>query len=70
MPEGRCCIECVHLRLQMTEPRYSEVTPGPEFRMWCEKDVWKFERYGTEEEYRNCILAARTCDQFQLRKEP
>jgi hypothetical protein len=64
---GACCVECRHCYISMGSRGYSELTPGTEFDMWCEGGIWTFERYGTEDHYRECMLAARNCQKFARR---
>lgn len=65
--EGKCCVECEFMSIQTGSPAYSEWTPGEDFTMSCSKEVWDFDPYGTEQEYRDCMLAARRCIHFKDR---
>ncbi len=64
---GKCCVECAEMFIEMASPGYSDLTPGNEFDMYCRSQVWTFDRYGTEQEYRNCILTAPRCPHFKER---
>ena len=64
----KCCIECQYMYLNTGSRGYSELTPGDEFSMSCEKQHWDWEPYGSEQQYRDCILAAKRCADFEERR--
>lgn len=63
---GRVCLLCDHFYLSMGTPGYSELTPGSDFQMACNKSHWDFEQYGTKEHYASCIMTAQTCTDYKL----
>lgn len=63
---GRLCLWCEHCYLSMGTPGYSELTPGDEMEMECQKGHFKFQRYGLESEYRKILLTAIKCPDYKL----
>lgn len=60
----RLCIYCKHFSIDLGEPGYSEYTPGSDFSIDCRKKKWEFNPFGSETEYRLCIVAAQKCDEY------
>lgn len=62
----RLCLFCSHFDLEMGEKRYSSYTPGRAFSMDCKKKHWNFSHDDSEEHYRQCIIAAWKCPDYEL----
>lgn len=65
--EDKCCVECEHFRVETGTGGWSEYTPDETFHMWCNKDIWAWESYGPEDEWRKAILSAQRCVLFTPR---
>ena len=66
--EGRVCLFCEHFYIVMSSPGYSEYTPGEEFKMSCDREVWEYQKYGDENDYLRCIVMAQCCEQYVFNK--
>lgn len=65
----KLCVFCKHWRLSPGCPGYSEVTPGYDAEIGCDKDHWKEDSlndFANEEEFRGAILRANSCKDFTL----
>jgi len=60
------CLWCKHFYLSTGSRGYSEFTPGSEFTMDCAKGHWHWKEYGSEEQYRACILTALHCEDYEV----
>lgn len=67
--QERLCLFCEHFYLDTGCRDYSEYTPGNEFDMQCLKEHWTYKRYGDEDHYRACIIAAWKCPDYKLNAE-
>lgn len=61
------CLWCKHFSFYAATPDYSEETPADAFSIYCNRVKWRFKPYGTEEEFRNCIVAAQTCPDYEFK---
>jgi hypothetical protein len=69
MMKPQCCWECKHFTYCPATPDYSEYTPGSNFDIWCNKNIWKFDAYiTTQKEFEKILQTAKTCDKFEERK--
>jgi hypothetical protein len=63
----RLCIYCNNWGFDGGSPWFSDVTPGSDSTMQCNKNVWKrigfFDIY-SEKRFREIIETARTCDHY------
>ena len=59
------CLWCEHFSLYTRSPGYSEMTPGSDFDMYCDKHHWTYDQYRSETHYRECILTAANCPDFK-----
>lgn len=61
----RVCVNCAKWHIEY-EQDFSEVTPGKGFSMWCEESVYNIDGgdIGSDEDFRDLILKARTCADF------
>lgn len=68
--ENRLCWFCEHFHFWNAEPDYSEVTPGSDFSMYCDKQHWEFSPYHTSQtEFGKMLTTARECPDFVPVKE-
>jgi len=65
--EKICCF-CKHFYLDMGDPGYSELTPGYEGSVECLKGHWKMRTFDTVETYRENILTAKKCKDWEFFK--
>ena len=66
----RICWNCKHLFFIGATPGYSEVTPGGQSELRCEKQVFGetcLEDIGTMDELRNLLSTAKKCEKFEPR---
>ena len=61
------CLWCEHFYLSVGEQGYSDLTPGSDFYMDCQKSHWKYELHNSEEHYRECLLAAIGCADYRVK---
>ena len=62
----KLCWWCKHFRYDTGDGGYSEMTPGYEMTMRCNKDHWDFDTLETsEDEFRNMIHHAVDCKDFE-----
>ena len=58
---------CKHFDYSNYDQGYSEWTPGSDFSIGCYKDKWNFDpSTDGPVQLRNCLLTARTCDDFEV----
>ena len=63
----RVCATCKFFRFTPAEGDWSDVTPGSDVAISCQRGKWRVDVYDeTEEGYRQKMLAAVTCDQYRL----
>lgn len=63
---GRICWECRHISFSEGSPGYSEYTPGYEFSLSCNKDIWSFDQYSDGlKQFREKLQIAATCKKFE-----
>jgi hypothetical protein len=58
------CIGCKHFWVDMGSPGYSELTPGDDFSIYCNKNHWEFRKFSTEEHFKQCLKTANTCQDY------
>ena len=63
----RICVQCRHFILEMGEPDSSDVTPGADAEISCDKRHWKMTNGQSVVLFRLNIASAATCSDF---KEP
>jgi len=61
----KLCIYCKHFRLDMGSPGYSEMTPGSDAVIECDKRVWSMRNGDGEREYRKHISIAPMCPAYE-----
>lgn len=65
----KLCLFCEHCYLHMPTSGYSEYTPGTDWFMLCNKNVWNFDPCdSSEEEYFKIITTAKVCPEFRVKK--
>ena len=58
----KICWGCEHIYFSHSSPGYSELTPGSEFSLECDKRHWTFDTDNDgREQLRKCLLTAETC---------
>ena len=63
------CLDCEHFYFEPACRGYSDMTPGWDMRIGCYKDNWELDKYeDTTEDYREYLLSARECSDFEERK--
>lgn len=63
----KICLFCKHFVLETGEPDLSDVTPGYEGQIRCNKYHWVLDMFSdTTETYRKYQLQAQTCSDFEL----
>ncbi len=65
MSEDVLCVFCKHFYFDMGCPGYSEATPGYGATISCNKNYWEMDNYGSLEEYREHIIAAKKCKDYE-----
>jgi hypothetical protein len=68
----RLCLFCKQLHFYAGEPGYSEMTPGSDMELFCEKKHWDAHDFFYEDSYRKAMLMARECkdwDAVEWREE-
>lgn len=67
----KLCLWCKHFWLNLGEPDYSELTPGSDFDMACNKQHWTFRgtRYQGEHDFRRLILTAQNCEDYDFNQD-
>lgn len=61
----KLCVFCRHFYLSMGYGDLSEVTPGMDAEISCGKRRWRMEDYFVERDFRNFILLANTCPEYE-----
>jgi len=65
MEPEKLCWWCKYFRYISAMQDWSDLTPGNDFGMVCHKSKWTFDAFeSTQEDFRKCITAARTCSEF------
>ena len=66
----KLCVFCKHWSFSGGEPGYSEMTPGSDASMYCDKNMWgrKFRLWDISgaEDFRKIIKTAETCQHYEL----
>jgi hypothetical protein len=63
----KLCWFCQHFYWNNAERDWSDVTPGHDFEMYCNKRHWEFDVYKTSQlEFSDMINKAKTCKDFVL----
>jgi hypothetical protein len=66
----KVCLFCKYFVWRQASPDWSEVTPGSDLELYCERHYWQVDPYeDTRETYRKKILTAESCDCYQLDPE-
>lgn len=66
MSDRSVCWFCTHMFLWSGSPDYSELTPGSDMSMGCEKKVWHLDTEGdTLADFRRKITSSVTCEKFE-----
>lgn len=60
------CLWCQHFDMEIGRPAWSDVTPGEEFEISCSLNHWEWLRGNDENDYRACIIRARSCPDYRL----
>lgn len=64
--QARLCWYCQYFYYSNADPGYSEVTPGWELSMSCNKNHWTFDAYSTsQKEFADMIQTAKKCKDFK-----
>jgi hypothetical protein len=66
-PRGTTCLLCKSFYFDPGEPAYSECTPGSDMSIGCMK-VWSLDGDDTEDTYREKMLSAEWCEDYEVRK--
>ena len=62
----KLCWWCSHFYYSNSYPAYSEMTPGSDFSVSCDKQHWIFESdKTTQEEFGVMLSAAESCKDFE-----
>ena len=62
----RTCYMCEYFGLEMAENAYSKYTPGRNFKILCNMNVWEFDVYSNDvNDFRRCLHTALTCAFFK-----
>ena len=62
----KTCLECKHWYWYSANPGYSELTPGDDASMGCNKNRWLLKMYADERgDVRDKLRTAETCDLFE-----
>ena len=62
MTDTRICLFCERFRVWPGSPGYSEVTPGEDAEIHCEKGHWRIRLYSDyANDYRRKLSTAKTC---------
>ena len=65
----RLCWFCREFWWSNASPGYSELTPGFDFSVSCNRDHWRFDSFTTSaEDFRKMLETAKTCPDFKLRE--
>jgi hypothetical protein len=65
----RTCISCDYWRFDAGSEGYSELTPGWNWSSYCGKNHWSADGVNESEEgYRDKLLTAGDCKDFEQRK--
>lgn len=66
---NKTCTTCKYFWFHQAQECWSEVTPGNEFSMSCDKDHWSFDPYDiTPEQLHAIMIAGDNCPDFELRE--
>ena len=65
----RLCLWCTHIHLNVGSPGYSDVTPGSDFWVDCQKRHWEFIDIVTEADFYACLRRAEDCDDYEFNPE-
>ena len=66
---GKLCLYCKHFYLTTGEPGYSEMTPGSDFDMSCDRRHWEFAPHDqSQEEFKRTLETGLTCKDFTKAK--
>jgi hypothetical protein len=60
----KLCVFCKHFYLDMGHPGYSELTPGYSASIECLKDHWNMSNRDDTSTYREHIIKAETCPDY------
>lgn len=61
----KACWFCPHFYYSEETPGYSELTPGDDFGIECNKSHWKFSKRRTsQEEFGEILMTANTCPDY------
>lgn len=64
------CWFCRYFHYFAAHPDYSEVTPGSEFEIACDKGKWEFDQYNTSRaEFAAMISAAASCPDYDIAED-
>ena len=62
----KICVMCKNFEFDMGSPDLSDVTPGNEASIGCQKGIWQMSNFnGTLQEFRESILRAKDCEYFK-----
>jgi hypothetical protein len=60
------CARCEHFYFRLAEPGYSEVTPGSDFSMSCNRNRWTFDTFeASREDFHRIMIAAEKCPDYK-----
>jgi hypothetical protein len=63
--DQRMCWFCEFFRYEQAEPGHSEVTPGNDFSIGCQKNHWTFDAYDdSQKKFGECLSKAKTCKDY------
>lgn len=66
------CVNCKYFYFSGAEPGYSEMTPGSDMVLNCEKDHWDTQRRSkkvfwvdNQDDFRKAMAMSKTCKDFE-----
>lgn len=62
---NRLCWLCKFFDFHSGSPGYSDMTPGTNFRMSCDKGCWEFEMGDSQEHFKKCLETANNCKDME-----
>ena len=61
----RTCYGCHQFYMTMAASDLSDVTPGTDWSMGCEKNIWDFDAFRDDvAAFRTCLDTAQTCEHW------
>lgn len=64
----KICYGCKHFYMTMAETDWSEVTPGCDWGMSCNRGRWRFDTFSDDErKFAACLDSAEQCPEYEER---